>query len=462
MNVYHRLVAGAAVAAIVAAASPADAKSRKHSAAHRHAASHKRGPDPRDAEIKELEAKVDALTQRLDQQDEREQATAQQVAGAQAAAAAAQAQAATALNQTQVAQAQVAKVENQVPPLEKAIKGGWFAGTTISGKSYFNVSDIHQTSVDLLGKKTDNAQNGTQTELKRFYVSVDHKFNDVFSADITTDFRYNANGATKDTLVYVKKAFVQAKFDPAFIVRIGAADLPWVPFDEGVYGFRFVENTLIDRTKFGTSTDWGVHVLGSFANNLVSYQVSAIDGQGYKTLARSSDTLDLEGRLSINPMKVLTFAVGGYTGKLGKSAGNLPDTATPHTASRVDALAAYTDKRARFGVEYFAARNWNNVTTAAVDKSDGWSTFGSFAFTPQIVAFGRYDWVKPAKDTNPAFKDHYFNVGLDYKPIPPLDFALVYKRDRADHGLLSTSNGTIGGPAYGTYDEVGLFGQLVF
>ena len=184
--------------------------------------------------------------------------------------------------------------------------------------------------------------------------------------------------------IYVKKAYLQAKFDPALIVRVGAADLPWVPFDEGVYGFRFVENTLqTDRTKFGTSSDWGVHVLGSFANNLVSYQVSAIDGQGYKTLARSSDTLDLEGRVSVNPLKVITLAVGGYTGKLGKSAGNLPDSATPHTASRFDALAAYTDKRIRAGIEYFAATNWNSMSNTAVhDKSDGWSAFGSFAFTP--------------------------------------------------------------------------------
>jgi hypothetical protein len=459
MKVYYRLAAGAALAAIAFTASaPIEAKARKHAPSRKHVVR----ADPRDAEIKALEAKVDALTQRLDAQEAAQQATAQQVQTAQAAAAAAQTQAATALNQTQVAQAQVIKVQNEVPPLEKAIKGGWFANTTIGGKAYFNVSNIHQTSTALNGVKTDNAQNGTQTELKRFYFIVDHKFNDVFSANLTTDFRYNANGTSKDTLLYVKKAYVQAKFDPALIVRVGAADLPWVPFDEGVYGFRFVENTLIDRTKFGTSADWGVHVLGSFANNLVSYQVSAIDGQGYKTLSRSSDTLDLEGRVSINPLKVLTFAVGGYTGKLGKSAGNLPDTATPHTAERFDALAAYTDKRIRAGIEYFAAKNWNNVTTAARDKADGWSGFGSFAVTPQILAFGRYDWEKPSKDINPALKDHYFNVGLDYKPIPPLDFALVYKHERTNNGTLSTSNGTIGGPDHGNYDEVGLFGQLAF
>ncbi|HZU51486.1 MAG TPA: hypothetical protein VE968_06395 [Sphingomicrobium sp.] len=460
MKAYHRLAAGAALVGIaIAAAGPAEAKARKHAPIKKHAVAR---PDPRDAEIKALEAKVDALTQRLDQQEAAAQAISQQAQTAQAAAVSAQSQATTALNQTQAAQAQVTKVVNEVPPLEKAIKTGWFANTTIGGKAFFNFSDIHQTSTALNGTKTDNAQNGTQAELKRFYFIVDHKFNDVFSANLTTDFRYNANGTSKDTLLYLKKAYVQAKFDPAFIVRVGAADLPWIPFDENVYGFRFVENTLIDRTKFGASTDWGVHVLGSFADNLVSYQVSAIDGQGYKTLARSSDTLDLEGRISVNPLKVLTFAVGGYTGKLGKSAANLPDTATPHTASRFDALAAYTDKRIRAGIEYFSATNWNNVTTVARDKANGWSTFGSFAFTPQVFAFARYDWEKPSKDITPALKDHYFNVGLDYKPIAPLDFALVYKRERTSNGTLSTSNGVIGGPDYGTYDEFGLFGQLAF
>jgi len=382
-----------------------------------------------------------------------------------------------ALQAAQQAQAvEVAKVAAVPPPVPvppaKREAPGWWGSTTITGKAFFNVSDINQTSTNLVGVKSDNIQNGTQTELKRFYVGIDHKFNDIFSANITTDFRYNSNGTSKDVLVYVKKAFLQAKFSPAFTVRVGAADLPWVPFAEGVYGYRFVENTLIDRTKFGTSSDWGVHVLGSFANNLVSYQVSAIDGNGYKTLTRSSDTLDLEGRISVNPIKPITLAVGGYTGKLGKS----NDTVnTRHRAERFNALAAYTDKRIRAGIEYFRAENWNNISSAAEplpppvtdnDKSHGWSAFGSFAFTPKISVFGRYDWVKPTSftvaGTDGPVKDHYINAGVDYKPIAPLDFALVWKHERASNGFINTSNGNIGGLDRGKYDEVGLFGQLVF
>ncbi len=51
------------------------------------------------------------------------------------------------------------------------------------------------------------------------------------------------------------------------------------------------------------------------------------------------------------------------------------------------------------GVEYFSAKNWNNVTTAGSDKSNGYALFGSYGFTDKITAFGRYDWVKPNEDT---------------------------------------------------------------
>lgn len=452
MKFHHQLAAGVALGAIaLTAATPADAKPRRHAAPRKHV------EDPRDAHIRDLEAKIDALTARLDAQESAQQATAQQAQNAQVAAAAAQSQATTALSQSQAAQAQTAKVETQVTPALKKLDTGWFANTSITGKAFFNVSSINQKSDGV-----DSVQNGTETELKRFYLGVDHKFNDMFSANLTTDFRYNANGTSKDVLFYVKKAFVQAKFSPALWVRVGAADLPWVPFVEGVYGYRFVENTLIDRTKFGTSSDWGVHAGGTFSNGLVSYQVSAINGAGYKTLSRSSDTIDLEGRVSVNPLKTITLAVGGYTGKLSKSSDNLPDSATPHRATRIDALAAYTGKRIRAGVEYFTAKNWNTVTSSSSDKSNGWSAFGSFAVTPKIGVFGRYDWVKPSRDLNPALKDHYFNVGVDYKPITPLDFALVYKRDRANNGFINTSNGSIGGVDRGTYDELGIFGQLAF
>jgi hypothetical protein len=379
--------------------------------------------------------------------------TPEQIQALQAQIQALQAQ----VNQLQTAQTATATKVAAAPAAPKADASGWTKDTKISGKAFFNVS-----SIDNERNGVDQASNGTQTELKRFYLGVDHKFNNVLSANLTTDFRYGSNGTSNDVLVYVKKAYLQAKFAPEFFVRVGAADLPWVGFSESVYGYRFVENTLIDRTKFGTSSDWGVHIGGSFLDGKVNYAASAINGAGYKTLSRNSNTVDLEGRVSVNPIKSITLAVGGYTGKLGKSADGGADT---RRATRFNALAAYTDDRVRVGVEYFHAKNWLNVTGPVGDSADGWSTFGSFAFNKQFSVFGRYDWVKPKKDLSPDLRDRYFNVGVNYKPIKEVDLALVYKRDRAKNGFLSTSNGTVGGisnTTSGTYDEVGIFGQFAF
>jgi phosphate-selective porin O/P len=358
------------------------------------------------------------------------------------------------VSQLKQAQSTAAPVSPAPQAEAKSDVPGWVKSTTISGKAYANVSMIDHESDGV-----NQADNGTQTELKRFYLGVDHKFDNTFSANLTTDFRYNTNGTSKDTLIYVKKAYVQATLAPALYVRVGSADLPWVPFVEGIYGYRFVENELVDRTKFGTSADWGVHIGGAFAGGLVSYAASAVNGAGYKTLSRSSNTVDFEGRVSLNPVKNVTLAVGGYTGKLGKSSDVVT---TQHRATRWNALAAYTDSRIRAGVEYFQAKNWNTVTTVASDSSSGWSAFGSFAFTPKLSAFGRYDWVKPSEDLKPALKDNYFNVGVDFKPIKAIDLAVVYKRDKVANGFLSTSNGTIGGLNAGTYDEIGLFTQVAF
>ncbi|MGE5064544.1 MAG: hypothetical protein ACM3IG_10790, partial [Myxococcales bacterium] len=202
--------------------------------------------DPRDVEIAALRAEVAALKQRLDADEAAQRTTALQAETAKQSAAAARQQATTALTQSQKAQVAAA---TPVPPAPKTPAPGWWGATTIGGRFFFNVSNIHQTSTDLLGNKTESAQNGTETELKRGYIIVDHKFDDTWSANLTTDFRYNSNGTSKDVLVFVKKAWVQARINPALNIRVGESDTPWISFVESLYGYRFVENTLIDRTK---------------------------------------------------------------------------------------------------------------------------------------------------------------------------------------------------------------------
>jgi hypothetical protein len=110
----------------------------------------------------------------------------------------------------------------------------------------------------------------------------------------------------------------------------------------------------------------------------------------------------------------------------------------------------------------FTAENWNNVATIATDRSRGYSAFGSYIFTERVSAFARYDRVEPNRTTAPAREEDYFNLGVAYSPIRNVDVAVVYKRDAVENGVIATSNGAIGGVRKGTYDEVGVWGQLRF
>lgn len=437
------------------------------------------------------------LTARLDAQ---EAATLQ----TQSATRDVQAQAAAATAQAQAAQAVATTTADAVPTQVKTAlaanapktpASAWFNDTSISGRMYFNASNINQ---QLNGGKT--ASTGTGFNIKRLYLGVDHKFDNMFSANVTmdvsnvvgrtafTNFTGNTISVVPSTTpggtptltqsdygvvgkgFYIKKAYLQAKFDPALIVRVGAADLPWVPYAEGIYGYRHIENTIIDEFGFGTSADWGVHVLGDLAGGIVSYQVSVINGAGYRNV-KVTKSVDVEGRVSV-AYKGFFGAIGGYTGKLGADVQST--VAAPvvvyHTASRLDGLIGYKNKLFTIGGEYFYAKNFTNngqtyITQPVGDHGEGYSIFGSVNFAPKFSVFGRYDRETPRKDALPKLKSDYFNVGIQYSPTKIVDLALVYKRDQVNGGQIATQNGVIGVTGLGneaTYDEFGLFGQFRF
>lgn len=350
---------------------------------------------------------------------------------------------------------------------------GSLPAPTIGGKIFADLTNISQKN-----NGADTSASGTGVDVKRFYLVVNEQFNDIWSAKFVTDATYNS-GQQVD--VYMKNAFIQGTASKAFWVRLGEANMPWIPFAEGIYGYRYVENTLIDRLHFGNSADWGLHAggkIGGMGDGVLSYRLSAVNGAGYKNPTRSKD-MDIAGRLTYR-MDGIVLAVGGYTGKLGQDKNGqsvmLAGISTPQsyrTASRVDALAGYVNHGVRIAVEYFSAKDWNNVpdytSSGALnpsDKADGEAVYASYTFNPVWSVFGRYDNAKLSKDLAPSLKDQYFNVGLQMQPMKNVQVALVYKHEKMDGGLpgktFATTNGTAFSQTDGKYDEVGIWGQVAF
>ena len=316
---------------------------------------------------------------------------------------------------SELEQKQQAQAQAQTPAPSNTL-AAWADNTKVSGTMFVDMTNIGQTSN---GQKTDAS--GTGLDVKRFYLSIDHKFDDVWSANLTTDFNYVGNDG--ETRLFVKKAYVQGVFSKLATLRVGSAAMAWIPFVEDWYGYRYVENTLVDREKVGNSADWGLHLLGD--NGMFNYQVSAVNGGGYKNPSRS-DHVDFEGRVGLQPVKGLMFAVGAYDGDLGK---DTQTVSTLHSARRYDAMAAWNRDGLRLGAEWFKADNWKNVTTPATDTASGYSLWGSYDFTSASL-FARYDQAKLSKDIDPSLKDTYWNAGVAFPVTKGVKVAIAYKDER--------------------------------
>lgn len=320
--------------------------------------------------------------------------------------------------------------------------------TTVGGKMYVDFSNISQ---DKNGTTTDN--DGYGLDVKRFYLAIDHKFDDIWSVNLTTDFNYVSNDS--ETQLFVKKAYVQAKLSDFFVFRAGSADMPWIPFVENWYGYRYVENTLIDRLKFGNSADWGLFAQ-SGTKGPFNYAVSVVNGGGYKNPSRSSG-VDVEGRIDFQPVDGLVFAVGGYSGDRGKDVQSSP---SKNTATRWDALAAYKNSSFALGVEYFRSNDWNLVTSPLSDTSDGWSIFGNVNLSKDWAVFARYDKAKLSKDLDPSNKDTYYNAGIEWSVRKGIKISGVWKHETAKNTPVD-SNGELVFTKLKT-DEIGVFTEIKF
>jgi hypothetical protein len=407
------------------------------------------------AQLAELQAKVAELEQRTDAQSDINVSTGQNIEAVQKAQAAA---------------------DKKMSTIDKFVNN-----TKVGGTMFFDLTNADHKEKGNKGgfvsKDGHGSVNGTGFDVKRFYLTIDHKFDDVWSANLTTDFNYQST--LSQTSLFVKKAYVQGTFDPLFAVRFGAADMPWIPYVEKWYGYRFLENTITDRSidggrgtvgqapqglgSFGNSADWGVHALGATTgDNAINYQLSVVNGRGFRNPSRS-DSVDVEARFGYQPIEQMVIAVGGYDGKRGNKVQN---GAATQNATRSDVLIAYRDKTFGVGGEYFTAKNWDDVLkyNGAVpapvvvrDKAEGYSLFGDYSFAPQWALFARYDRVdyKYWGVTGPQnkLKDTYYNAGVSYDVLKNLRLAFAWKYDKLEGPLKAFQYKT---------NEIGFWGMLTY
>lgn len=315
------------------------------------------------------------------------------------------------------------------------------SSTKLGGKMYFDATHISDST-----NGVRNSDQGNGFDVKRFYFSVDHKFDSIWSANLTTDFHYSSSDGKSD--IFVKKAFVQGAFDPLFKLRAGSADMPWIPYVENLYGFRYVENTITDRFGIANSADWGVHALGK--EGIFDYQVSVVSGAGYSHVSARTNSIDYALRAGVTPVKGLTVAAGFYSGKRGQNTATSP---AANTQTRYDVVAGYVGNGLRLGGEFFSEKNPNNtaISTGPSDKATGYSLWGSYEVVKPVTIFARFDQAKLKKDTDSSLKNTYYNFGAQYAVRKGILVALVYKHFKNKDNTMNQK-----------YNEIGVFSQIKF
>jgi hypothetical protein len=368
--------------------------------------------------------------------------------------------------------------------------------TTIGGQAFFDFTNISDHQGQTNGTDPAVAPSGTGFDVKRFYLIVDHQFDEVWSADLTTDAQYASNttvvtGATVTcsggahptgttcptgssvtsvtptttsvntggsvTELMVKYLYVAAKLNDALTIHVGSYALPWVQYVDNLTGYRWVEKSVGDRLSLASTADWGVNASGSFVNNLLGYSVSVVDGGGYKNPTRTKYP-DFEGRVTSKPFSWLDVGVGYYNGHLGQvTVAN--ENFAENNATRWDGVVSVNYAGARLTAEYIDAKNYKTVNslTAGVfgtqdvvagsstavlnsDAAKGYSLLASYAFNATWNVFARYDNVNLSENVLPNLKDKFYDFGIDYKALKSLDLALVYKNEQVDNGAATIAS----------------------
>ncbi len=142
---------------------------------------------------------------------------------------------------------------------------------------HFDNSKVGQAQADT------NSSNANGMRLSRAYLVIVDRINDEVSGKFTLDEALSdptaSNGRGNVFVKYLYGIFTPVK---NMAIRFGLTETPWIPYEEGLWNYRFVSETAPDYEGFMPSSDWGVAIVGSLFDKLIEYHVMGSNGEGYQ------------------------------------------------------------------------------------------------------------------------------------------------------------------------------------
>ena len=298
----------------------------------------------------------------------------------------------------------------------------------IGMKSYINATSSKTT---INGVKS--AQD-TGFAVDRFYLWTSYDIDETWSAKIVLDVNNeqpNNTGLKRNMNVFVKNAFIQGKFAPEATVWLGLGGTPWIPYEESLWGHRFITNTYVDGYAFDDSADFGAGLNGKIADGMLEYNVAAVNGGGYSK-PNKSQAIDVNGRLTVHPVEGMDISGGYRQGDRGTNtfgpAGNKSKLA--------QGLISYGIDQGRLTAGYIK----NSVKTGANETvNKGFDVYGWAKMTNAMGLFARYDSAKQTVTGNAVQqKMTRYIGGVDYIYNKNLRFSLAYDQKKTKNNTYTS------------------------
>jgi len=245
---------------------------------------------------------------------------------------------------------------------------------------------------------------------RRLYLTFDKAMTE--QLDMRLRFEMNSAGDfTSDNRLepFAKDAWVRWKFTDQHQTHLGLSPTPTMNVVDEIWGYRFLEKSVLDLQRIGATRDLGVAFRGSVGTGQkVRYHFMFGNGSSTRgEIDRGKGTLASLGYYP-NDSLVLEF-YSDYD--------NRPQQADRNTYS---AFLAYKRDWGRLGFQY---AHQKRKGTSKVDL-DLFSFFGVVNVTPKLTFIGRYDRMFdpnpeganiPYIPFDPTAKFHFFLAGIDWK-----------------------------------------------
>lgn len=316
-----------------------------------------------------------------------------------------------------------ASAQDREPVLAKT------AGTTIqlSGTAYLDYSYLLASPIpDMEG------ENGFG--YRRLYLTSDFALSGSFTGRARFEANDGSTTAQGRPAPFVKDLYLRwrrGNHDFYF----GISSPPSFTVAEGVWGYRSLEKTIMDRTKILSSRDFGVTARGKLREDgSLRYGVMLANNSGVG--GEDDKYKRVYGQLELYPSEALTFTLGGDFADYNDERDHVLN---------VNAFAGFENASFRAGIEgYLSQISLMDDAADASDEQFGISFFAAVPLNSTWEAVGRFDQVE--RDfAGVSTSESFFLAGVAYAPHEQVRFIpnLLVLSDSIEEDPLITGRVTL-------------------